>query len=210
MADLRRMPPGRAGRLWLMARLRSARLAADLLERKLRILRTEQQRFAMLTRRTGERWRADWLAADRWGVRGALLGGQREVRLSTTAAPAEVEVAWASVMGVRYPAGADCRAPEPSDADRGPGTAALVEATTAYRAAMTAAVAHAAAEAARRTVDAEVAATRRRRRAIADRWIPRLETALRELTAELEETERAETVRLRWAAAHARPGGGVP
>jgi V/A-type H+-transporting ATPase subunit D len=183
-----------------MARLRTARLAADLLERKLRILRDEQERFALLTRRTGQRWRESWPVADLWGVRAALVGGRRELRLSAPPGCAEVTVTWTSVMGVRYPADVACRLPGPAPGDRGPGTAALVEATSAYRATLEAAVAHAAAESARRTVDAEVTATQRRRRAIADRWVPRLERALWTLTADLEEAERAETVRLRWAA----------
>lgn len=83
-----------------------------------------------------------------------------------------MRVTWASVMRLRYPAGASCRLPEASDADRSPGTAALVEATRAYRTAVADAVAHAAAETARRTVEAEVAVTRRRRRAIASRLCP--------------------------------------
>jgi V/A-type H+-transporting ATPase subunit D len=199
MADQRRVPPGRAGRLWLLARLRTGHLATDLLDRKLRILRTEQERFRLLAERTGALWQESCQRADEWGVRGAMLGGQRELRLAAGAEPADVTVAWAGVMGVRYPVGATCRIPDVSGADRGPGTAALVEAAAAYRTAVRAAAAHAAAAAACRTVDAEVTATRRRLRAIADRWVPRLETALRELSSRLEETERAETVRLRWA-----------
>jgi len=131
-----------------------------------------------------------------------MLGGHRELRLAALTEPASVTVTWAGVMGVRYPAEAACDVPEVSDADRGPGTTALVEAAAAYRAAVQAAAAHAVAAAACRTVDAEVTATRRRLRAIADRWVPRLETALRELSGRLEETERAESVRLRWAMAH--------
>jgi vacuolar-type H+-ATPase subunit D/Vma8 len=43
--------------------------------------------------------------------------------------------------------------------------------------------------------------TRLRLRALADRWLPRLEGALALLVQRLEEAERAETVRTRWAAA---------
>jgi V/A-type H+-transporting ATPase subunit D len=210
MVDRLRVPPGRAGRLWLLSRLRTARLAADLLERKLRILRDEQQRFALLTQRTGQRWQASWRAADLWGVRSALIGGQRELRLAAPPARAEATVTWSSIMGISYPDEVVCRPPEPAPGDRGAGTAALVEATHAYRAALDAAVAHAAAESARRTIDAEVTATRRRHRAIADRWLPRLESALWTLTAELEESERADTVRLRWAAARGSGTGALP
>jgi V/A-type H+-transporting ATPase subunit A len=87
---------------------------------------------------------------------------------------------------------------------QGPGSAALIEATAAYRAALAAAVTHAAVEAANRTVDAEISATSRRLRAIADRWVPRLEAALRDVTERLEETERAESVRLRWSSRRAQ------
>jgi V/A-type H+/Na+-transporting ATPase subunit D len=73
-------------------------------------------------------------------------------------------------------------------------------AAAAYRNAMDAGVAHAAAVEACRIVNAEVAETRRRLHALSDRWVPRLESAITALTHQLEETERAETVRMRWAA----------
>jgi V/A-type H+-transporting ATPase subunit D len=201
MAELPRVPPGRAGRLWLIRRLATGRLAADLLDRKLRILITEQRRFAELAEHTDARWRAAWQAADLWGRRGAVLGGQRELRLAAAAEPARVAVGWADVMGVRYPVGASCQLPEPAPAARGPGAAALVEAAAAYRTAVPAAAAHAAATAAAERLAAEIDSTRRRLYAIADRWLPRLETALRERTARLAETELADTARLRWAVA---------
>jgi V/A-type H+-transporting ATPase subunit D len=50
------------------------------------------------------------------------------------------------------------------------------------------------------TVDAEVALTRRRLRAINDRWLPRLEASLATLNRDLDESEREQTFRLRWAA----------
>jgi V/A-type H+-transporting ATPase subunit D len=100
-------------------------------------------------------------------------------------------------MGVRYPSSPDCRPAEFGPADRGAGNAALLEAAAAYRSALQAGVAHAAAAAAARTVDAEIAETSRRLRAIADRWIPRTEEALRELIQRLEDIELAENVRLR-------------
>lgn len=207
MAEVRRVPPGRAGRLWLLHRLRTGRLAADLLDRKLRILRTEQERFEGLAERTGAAWRDSWRRADRWGLRGAVLGGQRELRLAAAARPAQVAVTWSHVMGIRYPVEATCTVPESPPDARGPGTAALVAATDAYRAAVEAAAAHAAADTARRVLAAEIATTRRRLHAITDRWLPRLETALAERTRQLEENELAETARLRWAAGRASSDG---
>jgi V/A-type H+-transporting ATPase subunit D len=204
MTELRRVPTGRAGRLWLLSRLRTGRLAADLLDRKLRILRAELERSHLVAERAEVRWRAAWREADRWGLRAAILSGQRESELSAPATRTDVTVTWASVMGVRYPVDAQCRLPLAERTDRSPGSAAMVEAKAAYEEAVRAGVAHAAAAAACRIIDAEIATTRRRLRAIVDRWVPRLETALTGLTHELDETERAETFRLRWAAARAR------
>jgi V/A-type H+-transporting ATPase subunit D len=113
---------------------------------------------------------------------------------------AEVDVAWASVMGVRYPSRATVRLPEEPPRSPVAATAALPIATAAYRRALEAAVAHAAADGAARVVAAEVATTRARLRAIEDRWVPRLEQALAGLEASLLEAETADNVRLRWVA----------
>jgi V/A-type H+/Na+-transporting ATPase subunit D len=104
------------------------------------------------------------------------------------------------VMGARYPVTADCRTPDAPPGRRGPGTAALLDAERAHVIALQAAVTHAAATAAQRTIDNEVRETRRRLHGIADRWIPRLEAALHEATQRIEESERAEALGLRWAA----------
>jgi V/A-type H+-transporting ATPase subunit D len=206
MAEPRGLPPGRAGRLWLQSRLRTARLAADLLERKLRVLRTEQVRLAAACARTAPRWQQTWRAADEWATRVAFVGGRRELRLSAPSVPAELAVTWTVLMGARYPSGVACQPAEPAAGDRGPGSAASLEAARAFRSALTAAAEHAAAEAARRRIDAEVATTRRRLRAIADRRVPALETALRRRERDLDENERAENVRLRWAALRGADG----
>jgi V/A-type H+-transporting ATPase subunit D len=207
MTVLRRVPAGRTGRLWLLARLRTGRRAADLLDRKLHILRSEQERYHHLAERTHERWTQAQRSADTVGLRAAMMGGARGVRLLTPAEPADVAVSWSNVMGLRYPAGVTCRFGAPSDMDRSGGTIALVGASSTYQAAIAAAAAHAAATVACRTIDAEIAATRQRLRAITDRWLPDLEEALRQLTARLDEAERADTVRLRWTSRVQATGG---
>jgi V/A-type H+-transporting ATPase subunit D len=186
---------GRAGRLAARHRLAAARRAVDLLDRKLRILRAEQERAASLARRGRERWTAAAGDADRALVRLALIGGQRAVRLATPARPAAVELTWTTVMGVRYPDGATVTPGGPPVC----GTAAA--AAEAARAALAAAVDAAVAAAAERALSAEAARVRRRLRAVEDRWVPRLEETLAELNRRIEEDERAEAVRLRWAAA---------
>jgi V/A-type H+-transporting ATPase subunit D len=195
-----RVPPGRAGRLWLRGRLATAERGLDLLDRKLRILRREQERLRLLERRTGEELRRSCDDADRWLLRAALGGGQRGLRLGTPSERASVTIAWRDTMGIRYPAEASCALPEPSPPPPA-AAAALGPAADAYRAALAAAVAHAAATAAVRVVGEEVAATSQRLRAIQDRRIPRLQAALVELELSLDELEQADNARLRRAVA---------
>lgn len=206
MPAVRHLPPGRAGRIWLQRRLAVAERGSELLDQKLRLLHAERQRLRLHVERTGAVWEDAAHEADRWLVRGALLGGQRGIRLAGSPGTADVEVTWSYLMGVRYPSGVRCtRAADGPDAAP-PDNAALVAARDAHRRAVEAAVTHAAAEAALRVLEAEEVATRRRLRAIEDRWIPRLQQALSQIQLGLEEQEHAEGVQLRWAAARqARP-----
>lgn len=196
MAELRRLPPGRSGRLWLAARLAAAHRAADLHDRKLRALLDEYERLSRQAESARHAWQDGWREAQRWHLRAAMLGGESDLRLSSPAGWAELTVTQHSVMGATYPVAATCVPPEPSPTDRSPGTAAGVRAAAVSGQALQAAAALGAIEAGRRVLEAEIANTRRRLRAIARRWIPRLEAALVELNQELEEAERAGTVRL--------------
>ena len=209
MADLRRAPPGRAGRRWLAARLHTARRAATLLDRKLRILRTEQERCDRLAERALESWVNAEHTADEWFGRATAIGGQRAAALATPTVYATVSVAYTTIMGLRYPAQAILSAPT-----AGPGTwtggSALVEAKRAYEVALAAAASFAVANAAKRIVDREAVVTRQRLHAITSRWIPRLEDSFRDLTQRLEELERTEIVQLRWASARRETLGDRP
>lgn len=198
-----RRPPGRAGRLWLRGRLQIAERGLDLLDRKLRILRGEQERLALLAQRTGDDFQRACTEAETWLLRAALLGGQRALRLAADGQPADVTVAWRDTMGIRYPTEASCSPPQQTSPSLVT-TAALDRAVAAHRAALAAAVRHAAASAAVRTVDAEVTATRQRLRAIQDRWIPRLQATVTEVELALDELEHADAVRLRRAAVAAQ------
>jgi V/A-type H+-transporting ATPase subunit D len=207
MPEIRRIPPGRAGRLWLTARLETARRAATLLDRKLRILRAEQERHALLTHRSHEAWTTAQQEADSWIGRAAALAGQRSIRLATPRDDATVTVEYATIMGSRYPTAAAVRPPKTGTGDWAGGSAALIAAKRAYQDALAAAVAHAAAATARRTIDREAAVTRQRLHAITKRWTPRVERALKELTQQLEELERTEIIQLRWASARGQESG---
>jgi V/A-type H+-transporting ATPase subunit D len=112
-------------------------------------------------------------------------------------------------MGVQYPVAAEVIPTAAQPSSRAAGTAATAPTREAYQAALDAALAYAAAAEALRAVEAEVAATAQRFRAISDRWLPHLRSALDGLAQRLEETERDETTRLCWAAGRsgrARPG----
>ena len=195
-----RVPPGRAGRVWLLGRLHTAERGMDLLDRKLRILRREQQRAHLAVEHTGAEWRRLCAEAETWLLRAALLGGQRALRQVMPAEPALAHVTWTVVMGVRHPLEVAVRCGRLAPDAATVGTAALVEAATAYRNALGAAARHAVADETARRLDAEVEATGRRLRAIEDRWIPRLRTALHRAELDLEELDHAEGIRLRWAA----------
>ena len=190
------VPPGRAGRLWLASRLQVARRGAGLLDRKLLILRDEAGRLRDSAAQTAAEWDRCCADAGQWLLRASMLGGQRAVRLGAEGPDAEVRISYGVTMGVRHPAGAACALPAPATWD-GP---ALSAARQAHGAALAAAVRHAAAAEALRIVEAEVLATRYRLRAIRDRWIPRLEQALAEVTLAIEEQELADAARLRLAA----------
>jgi V/A-type H+/Na+-transporting ATPase subunit D len=200
------VPPGRAGRIWLQHRLALAGRAASRLDQKLRILRTEQAAFALLLERTRPAWEEGCRDAELWLLRAALLGGQEALRPAPDDRFADVTVAWTTSMGTTYPADVSLVFPEPDPHTTPVATAALVETTAAYRWALDAAVRHAVAQSAAEAIEAEVVTTRQRLRGVQDRWIPRLEAALGEMRLALDEAERTEGVRLRWAARRQEEG----
>jgi V/A-type H+/Na+-transporting ATPase subunit D len=194
-----RVPPGRTGRLWLRHRLDTASRGAALLEQKVRGLRDEQSRLAQRARCSGEEWAKQAQEAQSWLLRAALVGGQPAIRLAGMNEPAAVTITWTTAMGVRYPSDAVCTLP-PADSPSLPGSMAIIRAAQAHRLALDVAVRHAVAIAAERVVGAEVTATSHRVRSLRQHWIPRLQEALARAELELEEQERAEGVRHRWAA----------
>jgi V/A-type H+-transporting ATPase subunit D len=174
-------------------RLAVARRAADLLDRKLRVLAAELDRVRATAERTRQEWDAACREAQRRLLRAVLLGGERAVRLAGDVADAQVTISYAVTMGARHPAAAQYTMGEPEGWDG----AAVAGARQAHRAALAAAVRHAAATAAVAVIEAETSATRYRLRAVRDRWIPRLSRALAEVEFALEEQERADAARLR-------------
>lgn len=200
MAALSGVPPGRAGRNWVHRRLATAERGREQIDRKLRILLPEQQRLRI----QADRQRAEWVSAcadaSTWLWRAALLGGQDGIRVATPRRPADVEVQWTTSMGLSYPSGAQVSQPLAEGALPS-GNAAITPATAAFRAAVLAGVRTAAADEAVRRLDAEIAVTRRRLRALDKHWLPRLRDQLVSLELALEQAEQEDTLRLRRAAA---------
>ncbi|MCF6474619.1 V-type ATPase, D subunit [Nonomuraea sp. MG754425] len=192
-----RVPPGRAGRIWLRRRLAAVRHGLDVLDRKLRLLRREQDRLARNAERTGKEWVAACRAADEWLLRVTRLGGRRAVRLAAGDRTVDVRVQWDDALGTSYPARVACTLPDLDATPLLPITTALVPARHAYRAALRAGLEHAIAAEAARIVAADIASTRRRIRALEDRLLPALEQALAAVELSLDEMERADADRVR-------------
>jgi len=190
---IRGMPPGRAGRLWLERRIRVARRAADVLDRRLRILTAHQARLETDARRAEAHWRGRHTQAQTWLLRTAVLGHRRGIRTAAADQPeAEIGLGREVVAGVAYPVLVRFAVAEPAPSASPAATAAADPAARACAAALEAAVRYALTDAAAHAVQTEAERTRVRRRAVEDRWLPRLEDRLHTLDAELDEQERAE------------------
>jgi V/A-type H+-transporting ATPase subunit D len=181
----------------LVHQVEVARRGSDLLERKRRILAGELVRLRLATRRTEQDWQQAAAEAARWAARSQALDGAQRLGEAAADEPAVVTISWRSAMGVVYPADAAVRLPPEH---RTGGSSALVTAARAHRAALDAAARHAAVERALALVSTELESTRLRQQAVDRRWVPRLTGALRRLEAQLDEQEREENVRMRWAA----------
>lgn len=208
-----RVPPGRAGRQWLRHRVEVAKRAADLLDHKRRELESEMRRLRSLVRRSRNDWEESLVQASEWLDRVDATGGPRSIRLTVGLQDryAEAPVRWRSVMGVEYPIEISSIFPEPADLAGLEGGAALAFAGKAYRRATELGVHVAAAEAAHNRIAAELGRTVRRLRALELQVVPAHEQALAALELRLEEDEREDLLRARWATevgAAATRGGG--
>ena len=196
-----RIPPGRAGRLWLSARLDAAHRGRELLDRKRQLLRRDQRRLALLADERRSAWETACARAQQWSLRAGILSGSGATALfaAPLAGRASITVFWRNTMGVRHPDDARCALPDLPPQTAAAGNAALAPAAAAYRDAVRAAVDAAVAATALRSIATELAATQRRLRALERHRIPYLERSLRDLAFALEEHEREERVITRWA-----------
>lgn len=188
-------PRTRSDRLRLGERIAIAERAAELLRSKEEALERERARLEGYARRADDQWRDRSAAAATALLRARSLGATDELGTSAPGgALAEVRPDWQVSMGITYPGSVET---EPGDAPPLCSTAALGPAIDRYREALAAAADQAAATEAIRRLREELLATRRRRRALEDRFIPSLGRASRELDLHLEELDRDEAMRLK-------------
>jgi vacuolar-type H+-ATPase subunit D/Vma8 len=169
----------------------------EVLDQKRQALLREQQRLAEDLAGIARAWDLKAREATTRNDRALALAGERRLRLAALHTPVEcrVEVAWRTV----FPAAASVGfGPAPDLVALG-GGAGVALAARAHAEAVTAAAAAAAAQAAYDAVTAELTATTRRQRAIERRWIPSHEEELHRLGLALDEREREDIARVRWA-----------
>ncbi|WP_298460810.1 V-type ATP synthase subunit D [uncultured Cellulomonas sp.] len=208
MPSLAHVPPGRAGRLWLRRRLGTAERGRDQLERKLRVLAPELERRRLHRDQRHRQWAADCRDAQVWVLRAGLLGGQDALDRAAPARPVEVRLRWSTTVGVTYPVEAELvdLAPD-ATLGRTVGNAAVEPAAAAFRRALLAGVEAAAADEALRRVEEEARTTRRRLRALEQRWLPWLQDRLTTVESALEQAEQEDAARLRHAVGTDRGAG---
>jgi V/A-type H+/Na+-transporting ATPase subunit D len=195
-----RIPPGRAGRTWLLRRLDVAHRGAELLDRKRQVLLAEQARV----RAQAEQARRAWLEAasdvETWTARAGLVDG--EIRLELLArharARASLELSWRNLMGAQLPRAQRLDIPEPPPLSALGASSASVLLARACSEATRAAADYAIAERADAELSIELGRAARRLRALRDRWIPQHEQALAALDLALDEAQREQAIRVRW------------
>lgn len=197
-----RVPPGRAGRLWLVRRLEIARRGVNVLDQKRQALVREQRTLVESLAGAASGWERLGREAAGWSDRALAVAGERRLRLAgaRVVSPCTVEVKWRNALGTVFPAAASVCVSPPRDLVALGGGSTVALAARAHADAVAAAAEHAAARAASEAVAAELLATTRRQRAIERRWIPEHEAALHRIELTLDERELEEVARARWAA----------
>lgn len=157
------------------------------------MLTLELARLKKVANRSGAEWESAARRANVWLARSAALDGQRGLAAATPTSSADVAISWGAAMGVHYPV--DTSLTFPTKAVR-QGSSALSFAITAHRRGLEAGAKHAAAIRAVDLITDQLHRTRVRQRAIDRRWIPRLQEALADLEARVDEADREENMRM--------------
>jgi V/A-type H+/Na+-transporting ATPase subunit D len=203
-----RIPPGRAGRTWLLARIEVAQRGAELLDRKRQVLLAEQTRIRAQVELAQEEWRDAAARVEVWTTRAGIVDGA--IRLELLARHvrehASLELSWSNLMGAQLPAAEAIDVPNPPSVSALGGSSAAVQLADACCQATRAAARYAIAERTEAELSAELARAARRLRALRDRWIPQHEQALAALDVTLDEAQREQAIRVRWLVASSLTG----
>jgi V/A-type H+/Na+-transporting ATPase subunit D len=204
-----RVPPGRAGRIWLVGRLETARRGAELLDRKRQALLREQARIRSEATQARREWDDAAALLTLWSARAAMLDGAERIELLArhVEQPASLQLSWSNLMGARIPSLERTTVPDPPPLSALGGSSAVVLVARAACDATRAAARHAAAERAQAELSAELARAARRLRALQERWIPHHEQALARLDLALDESQREQAARVRWLTRRRNAGG---
>jgi V/A-type H+-transporting ATPase subunit D len=196
-----RVPPGRAGQVWLRRRRATAVRGIDILARKQHLLAEERSQRLPVADSARRAWLDACADAERWCSRALHLAHHAQIAMvaAQLQMPASVEVEWRNVMAVAIPTAARCRLPEMTIPSGSGGSAATDQAVAALAFAVEKALEHAVIQRALGNIDAELLQTRRRLRLLERRRLPQLDGALAESGERLEQYEREDILRLRWA-----------
>jgi len=195
-----RIPPGRAGRIWLVGRLEIARRGAELLDRKRQVLLRELARVRAEAADARQGWHDAAAQVAQWSGRAAMVDGcgRLELLARHVHEPASLELSWTNMMGARLPAVEGISIPDPPPLSALGGSSATVLLARACAEATRAGARYVAAERAEVELAAELRRAARRLRALQHRWIPQHEAALASLDLALDENQREQSVRARW------------
>ena len=195
-----RIPPGRAGRTWLLGRLEVAHRGAELLDRKRGALLAERARVRAQVEQAQRDWEDAIARVETWTLRAGIVDGAARLELLARHASEQssLELSWRNLMGARIPRAEAIDVPEPPDVSALGGSSATVLLARACGEAVRAAARYAIAERAASELSAELARAARRLRALQERWIPQHEQALAALDLALDEAEREQAIRVRW------------
>jgi V/A-type H+/Na+-transporting ATPase subunit D len=195
-----RIPPGRAGRIWLVGRLEVAHRGAELLDRKRQALLREQAGARAEVQQARRDWEDAVARMEAWTVRAGIVDGAARLELLTrhARAQASLELSWRNLMGAHIPRAETIDVPVPPDISALGGSSATVLLARAGAEAARAAARYAIAERAASELSAELARAARRLRALRERWIPQHEQALAALDLALDEAQREQALRVRW------------
>jgi len=195
-----RIPPGRAGRIWLVGRLETARRGAELLDRKRQALLRDQARVRTEATTARRDWQQSLAEAELWTARATMLDGSGRLELLArhVSTQATIELEWSNLMGAQLPSLREIAVAAPPPLSAFGASTATVIAADAWCQATRDAARHAVALRTETELSAELARATRRLRALQKRWIPQHEAALAHLDLALDESQREQAARVRW------------